>query len=144
MGAPPAPPSDNTTKDYIARLLKLIPSEVVGLYLAGRSAIESKYPMKEISEGAGTLKAPGAWVWVGWTVFCFIGVIAIRAWATSDVQQKTPVEWPAVAIAAASFLIWVYSFGDVFSVATPFWYSLIATLVVLAWTFAIPLFYREK
>lgn len=43
-------PGGDPLKDYLARLVKLIPGEIVALYLAGKVAIESRFatPPKEI------------------------------------------------------------------------------------------------
>jgi hypothetical protein len=49
-----------------------------------------------------------------------------------------------VAIAAASFVLWTYSMGDVFVRASLFgeWQPLLGTLLILGWTFLVPLFYK--
>lgn len=128
FGAAPDP-----AKDYLDRLIKLIPGEVVGLYLVGRGILEGRYP---VSAGAG------GGLWLAWTLFGLLACIAVRAWATSSKSEGTPVEWPAVIIAALSFLLWVYALGDVYRFVHGLWDPTIASLLVLAWTFAVPLIYR--
>lgn len=129
-------------KSYLDRLVKLIPAEVVGLYLAGKSAIQASYPQKADMPPVPATPAEIRW-WVIWTLFCLFAVFLVRAWATSDKPRKVPVEWPAVCLAAASFLVWVYSFGDVFE-RLDYWSPLPSSLLVLAWTFSVPFFYQEK
>jgi hypothetical protein len=133
----------DSAKQYVERVVKLIPTEVVGVYLVGKAAIETRFTDKaDQSQGLFSETT----YWIGWTLFCFFAVIASRAWATSD--QNTPVEKPAVAIAAVSFLVWVYSLGDVFKIVAvrnhALWDSLLAMLLVFAWTLIVPLIYRER
>ncbi|MFM9863314.1 MAG: hypothetical protein ACKVRO_06880 [Micropepsaceae bacterium] len=125
-------------KGYQEALVKLIPSEIVGLYLGGKNAIEGYF--------RGDARPPDAGAepmfWMVWTVLCFVALIAFRRWATSDEKEKIPPEWPAISLAATSFLVWVYSFGDVFEHGLGVWHPVVATLLVLAWTFSVPLIYR--
>ena len=122
---------------YQEALAKLIPAEVVGVYLAGKNVIETYFQ--------GPAKPADAvlqrWFWGGWTVFALAGLILWRAFATSERDANVPPEWPAVGLAAIAFLLWVYSFGDVFKVLG-FWHPLLATLLAIAGTFLIPLIYR--
>ena len=135
--------SPNSAKQYVERVVKLIPSEVVGVYLVGKAGIQAKFAEKV--DHSQDLFSETSY-WIGWTLFCFIAVILIRCWATSD--KNTPIEIPAVAIAAVSFLIWIYSLGDVFKLVMvrnhSLWDSLLALFLVLAWTLLLPLIYREK
>lgn len=130
IAAPRRAVEEDPTKAYLDRLVKLIPAEVVALYLAGRSAIL-------------TDPKPDPAYWVGWTIFCLFAVVWVRAWATSGGKPAVGPEWPAVGIAAVSFLVWVYSLGDVFK-ALGHSQPLLASLLVLAWTFIAPLIYRPK
>lgn len=129
----------NGLKKYTDRLIKLVPAEIVGLYLAGKTAIASRFPAGPTPDPNAILSEPRAWVI--WTVFCFIAVIGIRIWATSDSARNVPPEKAAVFIATVSFVIWVYSFGDVFRIVLHIWDPLIATFAVLAWTFIVPAVY---
>ncbi len=136
--APLARTEPDPAKAYLERLVKLIPAEVVALYLAGAGAIKAAFP----GAAAGSVPVSEQAYWWGWTIFCFAAVILVRAWATSSRPEKLAPEWPAVGIAAISFVIWVYSLGDAFD-RVGWWEPLLATLLVLAWTFVIPLVYRE-
>jgi hypothetical protein len=121
-GRPDRPPATDF-RFYLERLLKLIPAEVVALYLVGSGFV----PLDE--RGAA----------LGWTVFCFAGVIAVRAYGTADPPRRP--QWGAVVIAALSFLVWVYSLGGTAARAAGYvpW---LGSLLVLAWTFVVPLIYR--
>lgn len=131
--------AQDPAKAYLERLIKLVPAEVVALYLAGTAAIKATFPHPE-NPPVFTLEEQ--YFWLGWTAFCLVAVVVVRAWATSSKPDGIAPEWRAVTIAAVSFVIWVYSLGDVF-VPIGWWKPLLATLAVLGWTFAVPLFYRE-
>ena len=125
------PPTD---KAYMDRLLKLIPAEIVALYLAGKVQIAAQYPVPESSSTATI-------VWAVWTAVCLVVLVLVRRWATSDGQAGVPPEWPAIGLTAVAFLIWIYSLGDVFQLLGLF-NALLASLLVLVWTTVVPLFYK--
>lgn len=136
----------NPAKEYLDRLVKLVPAEVIGLYLAGKSLIQSTY-------GDGVLPGSAvwterAWFWFGWSAACLLAVIWVRAWATSDRDRGVPIEKAAVFIAASSFVFWMLSTGDhitfLFSDPTQRYVRLLPALLVLAWTFIVPFAYRPK
>ena len=117
--------TDQSVRDYFERLMKMIPGEVVGLYIVGSGFIPRDKP----------------YILAIWTVVCVFGIIAIRAWGTADIKEQLPVQWPSVIISSFSFLIWVYSIGGPFAaygLSEPY----IGSLLVLAWTFFIPIFYK--
>ncbi|WP_374472736.1 hypothetical protein [Phenylobacterium sp.] len=137
-GEPQRPPSE-----YLERLVKLIPTEIIALYLGGKSAIQTRY-IDFHSPGPdgltpNTLGPNESVAWVGWTAICFFALLSVRAWATKEDERP---QWGAVGISAVSFLIWVYAFGDVFDLVMGIWDPLPATLLVLVWSFAIPVFYK--
>lgn len=114
--------------EYLEKLTKMVPAEVVGLYLIGSGVIPT--------DRHASLLA--------WTAFCFSAVIIVRALGTRDSNSGQP-QWAAVVISAVSFLIWVYSVGGPFP-----WYlkdayqPFVGSLLVLAWTFIVPLLYRPS
>jgi hypothetical protein len=117
--------TDQPIRDYFERLMKTIPGEVVGLYIVGSGLIPREKPH----------------VLVFWTALCLFGVIALRAWGTADTSRQLGPQWPAVLISSISFVIWVYSMGGPFTaygLAEPY----IGSLLVLAWTFFVPIFYK--
>jgi len=105
---------------WLTRLVKLVPAEVVAVYLAGRPLAEAKY--------AGE-----------WPVVCFLLVIVVRAWGTGD--RKGP-QWISVAISAVSFVLWVYAMGGRFL----HWNVDVnlAALAVLVWTTVVPVMWRGE
>jgi hypothetical protein len=112
-------------RSYLERLMKMIPAEVIGLYLVGIGIIPDDQPV----------------AMVFWAVVCLAGVVAIRALGTSDRAQNLPVDWIHVIISTVAFVIWVYTLGGPFAyykVHIPY----VGSLLVLAWTFFVPMFYR--
>jgi len=111
---------------WVAAVTKLIPGEVVAAYLAGKSIMQLGSP------------PAGIWFWIGWTIFCLLLVIGLRRWMTSDKSAGVPAEWSAVWTSVLSFVVWVYSFGDVFQMLG-LWNKTLAALVLIGWTPASPL-----
>ena len=111
---------------YAEAVAKLIPGEVVAAYLSGKAVLQADTP------------PPSVYWWIGWTVFCFAVVIGLRRWMTSDTANGVPAEWSAVCISALSFVVWVYSFGDVFQILG-WWSRAGAALVLIGWTLGAPL-----
>ena len=106
---------------WLTRLVKLIPAEIIAVYLAGY-------------ELAGDF--------VGWWAFtCLVLVFVSRIWGTKEGDK--PVQWFAVLVSAFSFIIWIYAMGDYFfSWRLSEDFTGIPSLVVLVWTFVIPYFYK--
>jgi len=103
---------------WLSRLVKLVPAEVVAVYLAGRPLAQERL--------AGV-----------WPVVCLALTVIVRAWGTSD--RRGP-QWASVAISAVSFVLWVYATGGHFltwSVDVN-----LAGLGVLVWTTLVPVFWK--
>ncbi len=129
-----APSVEANYSSYLDRLMKMVPTEVIGLYLVGSGIIPSSDTI----------------VLTLWSLICLVGVIAMRVWGTTDTTTTPPqpTDWVHVAISAVAFIIWLLSLGGgpfangaVFAAAheqTPYFGS----LLVLAWTFFVPIFYK--
>lgn len=110
---------------YLDRLLKMIPGEVIGLYLVGGGFIPKDQPV----------------VLALWAVVCLVGLILLRVYATTDQLDNKPPQGGPVAISAVAFVIWIYTLGgpfEAFGLSVPY----IGSLIVLAWTFFIPILYK--
>jgi hypothetical protein len=112
-------------KEYLGRLMKLIPGEVVGLYLVGSGFIPKNVPIALAI----------------WTVVCLLAVIVVTVYGTTDPEKNEPPDWIHVFISSVSFVIWVYTLGGAF-IAYNLEVPYIGSLVVLAWTFFVPIFYQ--
>ena len=122
---PPATGDD--AKYYLARLVKLIPSEVISLYMVG----------------AGILDNSSASLYRVWILICLLAVIVVRTYGTSDTSTGKQPDLIHVAISFFSFVIWVYWLP---SPGIPMgWHNpKIAALLVVIWTFFIPFFYKGE
>ena len=116
VGGRPAGPAD----PWLTRLVKLVPAEVVAVYLAGRPLAQERYAAI-------------------WPVVCLALVVIVRAWGTSD--RRGP-QWISVLVSAVSFVLWVYAMGGQFLT-----YNVdvnLASLAVLVWTTLVPVFWRGE
>ena len=103
---------------WVARLVKLVPSEIVAVYLAGRGH-------------AGSMASL-------WPIVCLALLVIVRAWGTRGPRRKP--QWPAVAISGASFMLWVLAMdGQFLGVKLA---ADVASLAVLVWTTLVPALYR--
>ena len=105
---------------WLSRLVKLVPAEIVAVYLAGRPLAQERY--------AGA-----------WPLVCLVLLVIVRAFGTSD--RRGP-QWLSVAISAVSFVLWVYATGGHFLT-----YTLdvnLAALSVLVWTTLVPVLWRGE
>ena len=105
---------------WLGRVVKLVPAEIVAVYLAGRPLAQAQY--------AGT-----------WPLACLALVIIVRAFGTLD---KRGPQWVSVAVSAVSFVLWVYAMGGRFLT----WNVDVnlASLAVLVWTTLVPVFWRGE
>jgi hypothetical protein len=125
-------PATQSPDTYAARLLKLVPVEVIVLYLAGRGVIlADEAPIAGMVQGTALLL---------WAILGLLGVIALRWWGTADRAGGESPQKVGVGIAAISYLVWLYSLGDVFA-DRGIHDARLAALVVIGWTFAAPLLY---
>ena len=105
---------------WLTRLVKLVPVEIVAVYLAGRPFAEQSF--------AGA-----------WPLVCLVLTIVVRAFGTSD--RRGP-QWLSVAVSAVSFVLWVYATGGHFLTFEVD--ANLAALAVLVWTTLIPVFWRGE
>jgi hypothetical protein len=111
-------------QSYLDRLMKMIPAEVIGLYLVG----------------GGIIPAGQAIALIIWTVVCLIAVVVVRIYGTYDPTKQHPLDWPHIVISSVAFLIWIYTIGGPFA-AYGLTIPWVGSLLVLVWTFFTPIFY---
>lgn len=106
---PPAPPGGTTPTpdDYLGRLLKYIPAELVGLYLAARGVVPQNAPDLD-----KTLWIIALVTWVLVPIYLFV--------VTSRGGQK-PLFWQ-ITLATIAFPVWVFSIGGHPVLSLP-WYA---------------------
>jgi hypothetical protein len=114
-------------QSYLDRLMRMIPAEVIALYLVG----------------AGFIPSGERIVLAVWSVICLVGLIVLRADGSRDEQTGRGPQWSSVAISSVAFVIWLYSLGGPF-VAFDLHVPYIGSLLVLAWTFFLPILYKGE
>jgi hypothetical protein len=115
---------------YTDRLKNLIPAETAALYISGVAIIP-------------TGQKVGLIVWAS---FCLILTVIYMAWQSKKVEDQLNshgIDWVHVTIASISFVLWVYTLGGPFT-AYGVYISWIGTLLILAWTFIVPNFYKGQ
>jgi hypothetical protein len=133
---------------YMERLVKLVPVEAV-----------SVYPLlfNEANSLADANNRARAVALVSWIIFA---VVVVLRWQATAVPERGP-QWLAVAIAAISYVIWVYVFGGHFGVETWLQHwglspdpsglpdpdaakfkNLIGSLALVCWTLLVPAVYK--
>lgn len=116
-------------QDYTDRLIRLIPAEIIGIYLTVRG-----FWMPD------TKSTPPARFLNWWPLLCAALLVVSRVWGTRALGGNLQtIQVRAISIAVISFFIWVFSIGDpVFGLnPDP---RLVSTLLVL-WVFLIPTVY---
>jgi hypothetical protein len=106
---------------WMGRLIRLIPSEIVAIYLTGKGFIASWLPI--------------------WSFICLLLLFIVRIWGTRDTHKTNSVQWIAVGVSAISYVIWIYAIGGQFfnfAIQDPS----IPSAAVLIWTFLVSYFYK--
>lgn len=119
-GTPIPPPKKGD--QYFERLLKLVPAEVLALYVT----------FKEIAAS-----------WLGiWAAICLLIVVFVRTVGTA--QAGKPIQVAAVIVAVVSFILWVYATGGYFLQFNKLPEDMpgIVSVAVGVWTFMVPYFYK--
>jgi magnesium-transporting ATPase (P-type) len=111
-----------TVQNYQDRLLKLIPSEIVGAYIFLQGVIPQAY---------------ARW---GTTVVAFILLVMTPLYLNRIQKVKRADQ---VMITTISFVVWLYSLGGPFQ----FWglyEAWISSVILVLWTLAVPLFFNPR
>ena len=112
-------------KDYLERLMRVIPAEIIGLYIVGTGIIPANQTVALV-------------IWFG---FCLIAVAIVRTFGNADPAAGLPPQPVPIAISVVAFAIWAYTLGGPFEalgLAIPW----VGSLLVLVWSFVIPYFYK--
>ena len=118
---------------YYERLIKLIPAEIISIYMIGKGVIPSTQASS--SETA-------SWIWAG---VCLLLLLFFRIKASSSSGKIADAQWPSVFISLISYLIWLYNMGGILdSMSFYEHYKYIGALAILVWTFLVPYFYKGE
>jgi len=109
---------------YLSRLVKLIPGEVLSLYMMGENVI----PKEETLALAI------------FSIVC-VGLVYISRSYTTQNKEGSKPQYSAVIISMISFCIWVYATGGIF-VRLDIHQTWLATLMIGIWQFLVPYIYK--
>ena len=119
-------------QQYVDRLIRLIPSEVIAVYQAVRGIVAAAAP--------NSADAQSLLPWL--PVIGVLLVLFVRAWGTrAPSGALTSIQWPAVGIAMVSFIVLVISLGHPIIVQTPI-ATWIGSVILILWIFFLPYFYE--
>jgi hypothetical protein len=121
----PQPEPGEAAKEYLGKLLKMVPGEAQSLFVLGQEVIKKQHHTELL-------------VWAG---FCLIAAILVRVFGTRDKDQKKGPDWLHVSFSAVAFVLWLYTLG-VFLPDFNTNYPEVAMLVTAAFTFIVPFFYN--
>ena len=109
-----------STNDYRARLLKLIPSEIIAAYLAIQGLVSENLDVRQP-------------VLLFTSVFLFL-LIPFYLRRVFSVKS-----WGQVIVTMLSFVVWVFSLGGPFLIYS--WYNpVIGSVGLILWTLTVPVF----
>jgi hypothetical protein len=122
-------PADTGVDDYLGRLLKYIPAEIVGFYLVAAGLISPK---------PDTPNVAGLWV-----VFALGFVLCVLYFwiATSRDEGKRPL-WSQIVLATIAYPVWVFAVGGPFVSFS--WYRSSVASVVLVFVTVLFGMYRPE
>jgi hypothetical protein len=141
-------------EEYLDRLLRIIPGEIIGGYTAARTYF---LPATAPASPATAPAPPDTWAkwfavdgnWLAWVLPIFFGVILFASRALSTLPDKTrasspewwrEVQWVNVALSLGAFLVWTISLGDPnvlgLAVSPKIGGALVVMYAVLIWFFA--------
>ncbi|MGF1477965.1 MAG: hypothetical protein ACFB4I_00505 [Cyanophyceae cyanobacterium] len=110
---------------YFDRLLKYIPADVVGLWLAGNGLIQS--------QGNDIPKPLFLWMLFG------AGLVFSYFWTRKQTAESgKPTAWQQIWLSCASFAVWVFAIGGPFE-TLDFYQPFYGSFLLLIYASAIPL-----
>lgn len=121
----------NQTQPYTNKLVKLIPTEIVGGYMMLANFLGFGPGAADIQQVDGVL--------IQVVFFFFLAATPAYLWVVSEVRN-----YVQLAICTVSFVVWVYSLGGPFE----WWgwskHPQIAAVVMVLWTFVPPLLIQAE
>jgi len=116
-------------EDYLGRLSKYIPAEIVGLYLTTAGIIPKNQD--------GSPKCLAMWI-----VFMInFALVPIYFYFATSRGAKKPL-WPQIILASIAFPVWVFAIGGPFRCLT--WYEGWIASLTLAFVTVVMGFYRPR
>ncbi len=108
----------NSTQEYQDKIVKLIPTEIVGAYMVLAGIIPTEYARAGTSTVSGIL----------------LLLTPLYLWRLSKVRNKIQLF-----VTTMSFVVWVYSLGGPFQ-AWNLYYPWLGSIILILWSLCIPIF----
>lgn len=121
----PSPDFPEMGRAYFGRLIKMIPAEVLALYVA-------LAPLAAKEHIALQLTIP---------IVCLGLVVLSRTLGTRRAKDNVKIDPWTVVISSVAFVIWVYALGGPFA-ALNIYNAVLACILVTVYTTAVPMIYR--
>lgn len=121
----PSPSFPEMGRAYFGRLIKMIPAEVLALYVG-------LAPLAADQHLALQITIPGV---------CLGLVILSRTFGTRRAADNVKIDPWTVVISSVAFVIWVYALGGPFA-SLKIYNAVVACLLVTVYTTAVPMIYR--
>ncbi len=116
--------ANKSMDDYADRLMKYIPTEGVGFWLAVSGMIQS----------AGSDVPKEGLLWL----FFVMGLVFTFVWIKRQTEEaKKKTAWTQIAISCGAFGVWVIATGGPFALSLPFYEPLYGSLLLITYTTAI-------
>ena len=132
LAKPPFRPEPSPSTDfpeigraYFGRLIKMIPAEVLALYVAIAPLAAKEHVALQIAIPA----------------VCLGLVILSRIFGTRRATDNVSIDPWTVVISSVAFLIWVYALGGPFTTLGAY-NAVVACILVTVYTTAVPMIYR--
>jgi hypothetical protein len=117
--------------EYADRLMKYIPTEGVGFWLAVSGLIQST--------GDDVPKIGMLWL------FFIIGLVLTFLWLKRTTQESgKPTAWKQIGISCGAFIVWVIATGGPFAMSLPFYKPVLGSLLLITYTAFVPILDSEK
>lgn len=108
--------------DYLSKLIKLAPTEIVAAFLAIDGIVRATTMVGQLAY---------------WGVFALLVVICVIWTAGQTREPGKPVAWLQVTLSTGAFVVWVHAIGGPFE--KELWYNpALAGILVILYTFLIP------
>jgi hypothetical protein len=129
------PPPPQVPDKFSTQIIKLIPADVIGVYLGVQSMVDSQ-----------NIANPCTLQYIQWPVFAIVLILTpfylSRAAGVTDKKQ--------VIIATISFAVWAFSLGGPFvslfsclKITLPISIQLIGGIVLMLYTLVVPILYQK-
>ncbi len=122
----------NATQPFTDKLVKLIPTEIVGAYMVLAGTLGYAYG---VTPGAQPSPDPELKAILIQVVFFILLVLTpVYLWRISRVSNLTQI-----AVTTGSYVVWVYTLGGPF-VVWGLYHSMVGSVVLVLWSLITPLF----